>query len=97
MHPGDGTQPLFLFQAQIRLHLYTRQRPPRQRLCSNGQYGSDSIRESLPHAFQNRILLHGYGFSLGDVGKSRHALSKNGTDASCAKKENSTKPVSEIS
>jgi hypothetical protein len=27
----------FFFQAQIRLHLYTRQRPPRKRLRSDGQ------------------------------------------------------------
>ncbi|MGA8621868.1 MAG: hypothetical protein WB660_25505, partial [Candidatus Sulfotelmatobacter sp.] len=40
VHPGDGTPRLFFFQAQIRLHLYTRQRPPRKRLRSNGQLGS---------------------------------------------------------
>ena len=37
LHPGDGTPQLFFFQAQIRLHLYTRQRPPRERLRADGQ------------------------------------------------------------
>ena len=36
IHAGDGTPRLFFFQAKIRLHLYTRQRPPRKRLRSDG-------------------------------------------------------------
>jgi len=32
IHAGDTTPRLFFFQAKIRLHLYTRQRPPRKRL-----------------------------------------------------------------
>jgi hypothetical protein len=35
VYPGDGTPLLFFLQAQIRLHLYTRQRPPRKRLRSD--------------------------------------------------------------
>lgn len=40
IHAGHGTPQLFFFQAKIRLHLYTRQRPPRKRLRSDGQTGS---------------------------------------------------------
>ncbi len=37
VQPGDGTPRLFFFQAQIRSHRYTRQRPPPKRLRSDGQ------------------------------------------------------------
>jgi hypothetical protein len=40
VHPGNGTPRLFFFQAQISLHLYARQRPPRKRLRSDGLTGS---------------------------------------------------------
>ncbi|MGO8808582.1 MAG: hypothetical protein ACLQJF_03855, partial [Candidatus Sulfotelmatobacter sp.] len=35
VHPDDSTPRLFFFQAKIRLHPYTRQRPPRKRLRSD--------------------------------------------------------------
>ena len=42
VHRGNGTSRLFFFQVQRRLHLYTRQRPPRQWLRADGQSRTDA-------------------------------------------------------
>jgi hypothetical protein len=47
VHPSDATPRLFFFQGQIRLHRYTRQRPPRKRLRSNPQLGTAHLDSSL--------------------------------------------------